>query len=384
MREMKQAKIPAVYMRGGTSKGVFFRAGDLPRGREARDKIFLKVVGSPDPYGKQIDGMGCGTSSTSKVVVIGPSSREDCDVDYLFGAVSIGDSIVDYSGNCGNLSSAVGPFAIHCGLVEAPEDGIAQVRIWQQNTRRRIIAQVPTAAGEVRELGNFQLAGVTFPAAEIILDFLDPVPDGGAVFPTGNVSDYLDIPSLGKLEATLINVGLPHVILRSAALGLRGDELPGEMGNSRSLLPTYEVIRSHGAVLMGLADNPEEITRNRPHTPKLVLISEPRDYTTSSGRGIGAGEIDVQARILSMGKPHHAMTGTGGIALSAAAEIDGTLVNQVLMNHHASALLPTRIGHPSGVMAVKATTSCSDGMWHVEKVTMSRSARRLMEGWVFA
>ncbi len=380
---MKQQKIPATFMRGGTSKGVFFRADAVPADPAERDRLFLRILGSPDPYGKQVDGMGGGTSSTSKVVVVGPSSRDDCDVDYLFGAVAIGDPVIDYSGNCGNLSSAVGPFAIQEQMVSAPADGIAEVRIWQANINKRIIAKVPMQGGEVVELGDFELDGVTFPAAEIVLDFLDPADSDGSVFPTGNLIDVVKVPSVGAFTATLFNVGNPHVFITAKSLGLKGTELPDSFNQQRELLELCEQIRAHGAVMMGLAESAGAATLQRPGTPKLVLLSEAQDYVCSSGKHVAASEIDLTARILSMGKLHHAMTGTGGVALAAAAAIEGTLVQQFGKR----ACLgdgSLRIGHPSGLMVVAATVRHAGEDWLIEKVTMSRSARRLMAGWVFA
>ena len=380
---MKQQQIAATYMRGGTSKGVFFRSDAIPTDRDERDRLFLRILGSPDPYGKQVDGMGGATSSTSKVVVVGPSSREDCDVDYLFGAVAINEPVIDYSGNCGNLSSAVGPFAIHEQFVSAPSDGIAEVRIWQANINKRIIAKVPMKDGEVVELGDFELDGVTFPAAEIALDFLDPADSDGNVFPTGNMIDVVEVPSVGPFTATLFNVGNPHVFIAAESLGLQGTELPDSFNQKDGLLTLCEKIRAYGAVMMGLAESVEEATSNRPGTPKLVLLSDAQNYICSSGKEVATNDIDLTARILSMGKLHHAMTGTGGVALAAAAAIEGTLVQQFSKGAglDGGAL---RIGHASGAMTVAATVNSNAESWLIEKVTMSRSARRLMNGWVFA
>lgn len=378
---MSQTKIPATYMRGGTSKGVFFRADVVPADPARRDELLLRIIGSPDPYGKQIDGMGGATSSTSKVVVVGPSARGDCDVDYLFGAVAIGEPVIDYSGNCGNLTSAVGPFAISQGMVEAPRDGLANVRIWQVNIQKRIIARVPMQNGQVVELGDFNLDGVTFPAAEIALEFLDPAVDSGT-FPTSNLVDIARVAGIGEFQVTLINAGNPHVFVKAESLGLQGTELPEVLNNDRQFLDKVEKIRAHCTVMMGLAESEAEATLVRPHTPKLAFVSPPQPFQSSSGKMILAGDIDLTARILSMGKVHHAMTGTGGVALAAAAGIEGTLVRQVLGSIDPGAQV--RIGHPSGLMVVGATAEEVNGAWHVTRVTMSRSARRLMEGWVFA
>ena len=383
---MKQLRIPAVYMRGGTSKGVFFLAEDLPSDRQARDRILMRVIGSPDRYGKHTDGMGGATSSTSKVVILSKSKREGCDVDYLFGQVAIDQPLVDWSGNCGNLSAAVGPFAISMGLVGAPADRTATVRIWQANIKKRIVSHVPMNGGEVQELGDFQLDGVAFPAAEVQLEFLDPADDegapgagGAATFPTGNHIDTLDVPGVGKVEATLINAGNPTVFVDAASLGLKGTELQGDVNGDKALLARVEAVRALGAVAMGDAATTEEATAKRPHTPKLAFVAKPAGYTASDGRAVEAGSIDLLARIFSMGVLHHAMTGTGAVALAAAAAIPGTLV------HRVAPVGPdgrVRFGHPSGTLRVGAEVARDGNRWTVTKVMMSRSARRLMEGWV--
>ena len=380
----RQTAVRAMYMRGGTSKGVFFTPEDLPaavRGdAAARDRFMLRVIGSPDPYGKQIDGMGGATSSTSKVVLVGRSERPDCDVDYLFGAVAIEQPVVDWSGNCGNLTSAVGPFAIHRGLVDAPRDGVAVVRIWQANIGRRIIAHVPMRDGEVDELGDFELDGVTFPAAEIKLEFLDPGDgegEGGAMFPTGRRIDRLEVPGVGSIEATLINAGNPAVFVDAQALGLAGSELQDEINGNAELLQRLETIRAHATVAMGLVATPEEATATRPHTPKLAFFAPPAPYTASSGKPIAAGDVDILARIMSMGKLHHAMTGTGAVAIAVAAAIPGTVVSRVLGGQGRGQIT---FGHPSGKLFVGAEAMERDGEWQVTKAVMSRSARRLMDG----
>jgi 2-methylaconitate isomerase len=380
---MAQHRIPAVYMRGGTSKGVFFRADTLPADPAARDRILLRVIGSPDPYEKHIDGMGGATSSTSKVVVIGPSSRPDCDVDYLFGAVSIDQPVIDWSGNCGNLTSAVGPFAIAQGLIDAPADGIAIVRIWQANIHAKIVAHVPMKNGEVQEQGDFELDGVTFPAAEIRIEFLDPggsearAEAGGGMFPTGHPTDTLELPGLGSYQATLINAGNPTVFINAESLGLSGHETQFDINGNAALLQRCESIRAYAAVRMGLGASPEEVTALRPATPKLSFISKPREYVASNGKRVDPQSVDINARILSMGKLHHAMTGTGAVALAVASVIPGTLVNRLTSGKAAGQL---RFGHPSGTMTVGAQAEERDGNWVVTKAIMSRSARRLMEG----
>jgi hypothetical protein len=385
---MNQLRIPAVYMRGGTSKGVFFLAKDLPSDRQARDRILMRVIGSPDRYGKHTDGMGGATSSTSKIVILSKSERADCDVDYLFGQVAIDRPLVDWSGNCGNLSAAVGPFAISMGLVGAPPDGTATVRIWQANIKKKILSHVPMSGGEVQELGDFQLDGVAFPAAEVQLEFLDPADDeggegprsaAGATFPTGNHIDVLDVPGLGKIEATLINAGNPTVFVDAARLGLKGTELQGDINGDKALLARVEAVRAQGTVAMGDAATPEEATAKRQHTPKLAFVAKPAGYTASDGRTVEAGSIDLLARIFSMGVLHHAMTGTGAVAIAAAAAIPGTVVHRVAP---VGADGRVRFGHPSGTLRVGAEVRKDGNHWKVKKVLMSRSARRLMEGWV--
>jgi len=381
-----QYKIPAIYMRGGTSKGVFFRADSLPADPVLRDKILLRVIGSPDPYEKQIDGMGAATSSTSKLVLVGPSSRPDCDVDYLFGAASIDKPVIDWSGNCGNLTSAVGPFAIEQGFVKAPQDGVAIVRIWQANINAKIIAHVPVINGEVVEEGEFELDGVTFPAAEIKIEFLNPggSEDGeettGGMFPTGNPVDSLDVPGYGSFQVTMINAGNPAIFISAGDLGLLGNEMQSDVNDNAELLKKCEAIRAHAAVRMGLAGTPEEVTALRPHTPKLAFVSLPTEYVASSGKRVDPSSVDINARILSMGKLHHAMTGTGAVAVAVAGAIPGTVVNRLVAGKATDQI---RFGHPSGAMTVGAEAEQQDGTWVVTKAIMSRSARRLMAGHVF-
>ncbi|HJV24049.1 MAG TPA: 2-methylaconitate cis-trans isomerase PrpF [Aromatoleum sp.] len=384
-----QIAIRATYMRGGTSKGIFFTSDDLPAETRTdpalRDALLLRVVGSPDPYGKHIDGMGGATSSTSKVVLVSRSTREDCDVDYLFGAVSIDKPVIDWSGNCGNLTSAVGPFAIQRGLVDAPREGVAVVRIWQANIGKKIIAHVPMAHGEVLEIGDFELDGVAFPSAEIKLEFLDPGAnedgEGGAMFPTGRMIDMVDVPGVGRVEATLINAGNPTIFVDAATLGFRGTELQPDINRDETVLARCEAIRAHATVAMGLARTATEATEKRPHTPKLAFVAPPAAYTASSGKAVKADDIDLCARIFSMGKLHHAMTGTGAVAIAVAAAIRGTVVSRLL--GEGGRRDEVRFGHPSGTMTVGAAASEIQGEWKVEKATMSRSARRLMEGQVF-
>jgi probable AcnD-accessory protein PrpF len=385
-----QVKIPATYMRGGTSKGVFFRLQDLLPAAQlpgrARDALLLRVVGSPDPYGKQIDGMGAATSSTSKAVILSKSDRPGHDVDYLFGQVSIDQPFVDWSGNCGNLSAAVGPFAIGNGLVDAdrvPRDGVAVVRIWQANIGKTIVAHVPMTNGAVQETGDFELDGVAFPAAEVRLEFMDPAAEeqeggGGAMFPTGNLVDALEVPGVGTLQATLINAGIPTIFVNAEAIGYTGTELQDAIDGDPAALAKFEAIRAHGALRMGLVKTIAEAA-GRQHTPKVAFVAQPASYTASSGKPVAAGDVDLLVRALSMGKLHHAMMGTAAVAIGAAAAVPGTLVNLAAGGGERTAV---RFGHPSGTLRVGAQAVQVDGQWRVTKAVMSRSARVLMEGWV--
>jgi len=383
MAHQAQMRIPATYMRGGTSKGVFFTLSDLPTAAqvpgEARDKLLLRVIGSPDPYEKQIDGMGGATSSTSKTVILSKSDSPDHDVDYLFGQVSIDKPFVDWSGNCGNLSAAVGPYAIANGLVDpakVPRNGIAEVRIWQANIQKTIVAQVPMAEGEVQETGDFELDGVTFPAAEIPVAFIDPADGEGAIFPTGNVVDDLEVPGVGVLKATLINAGIPTVFVNAEALGYTGCELQEAISGDAKALEMFETIRAHGAVRMGLISHVEEAA-SRQHTPKVAFVAPAASYMASSGKAVNAEDIDLVVRALSMGKLHHAMMGTAAVAIGAAAAIQGTLVNLAAGGIEREAVT---FGHPSGSLRVGAKASLVDGRWQIDQAVMSRSARVLMEG----
>ena len=386
----KQIKVPATYIRGGTSKGVFFKLTDLPESAqvagEARDKLLMRVIGSPDPYGKQIDGMGGATSSTSKTVILSKSTRSDHDVDYLFGQVSIDTAFVDWSGNCGNLSAAVGSFAIGSGLVDAtriPENGTCTVRIWQANIGKTIIAHVPITNGQVQETGDFELDGVTFPAAEVQLEFLDPADEGegdggSAMFPTGNLVDDLEVPNIGTFKATLINAGIPTIFVNAADIGYTGTELQDAINNDTAALEKFETIRAYGAVKMGLIKDISEAAK-RQHTPKVAFVAPPTDYVSSSGKAVKATDIDLLVRALSMGKLHHAMMGTAAVAIGTAAAVTGTLVNIAAGGGEKSAV---RFGHPSGTLRVGAEAKLVNGQWTVTKAIMSRSARTLMSGWV--
>ena len=384
-----QIRIPATYMRGGTSKGVFFKLTDLPEAARvpgaARDALLLRVIGSPDPYEKQIDGMGGATSSTSKTVILSKSDRADHDVDYLFGQVSIDKPFVDWSGNCGNLSAAVGSFAISSGLVESsrlPQNGVAVVRIWQANIGKTIIAHVPMTDGAVQETGDFELDGVTFPAAEVQLVFMDPAAEeeggGGSMFPTGNLVDDLEVPGVGTLKATLINAGIPTIFINARDVGYTGTELQGAINGDPKALAMFETIRAHGALRMGLIKQLDEAAQ-RQHTPKVAFVAPPADYVSSSGKAVSAGDVDLLVRALSMGKLHHAMMGTAAVAIGTAAAISGTLVNLAAGGTERNAV---RFGHPSGTLRVGAEASQANGEWTVTKAIMSRSARVLMEGFV--
>ena len=383
-----QIKIPATYMRGGTSKGVFFKLDDLPQAAQQagtiRDQLLLRVIGSPDPYGKQIDGMGGASSSTSKTVILTKSSQPDHDVDYLFGQVAIDQPFVDWSGNCGNLTAAVGSFAISNGLVSAeciPENGLCTVRIWQVNIKKTIIAHVPITNGQVQETGDFELDGVTFPAAEVQIEFLDPADDGedgGAMFPTGNVVDTFEVPNIGTFQATFINAGIPTIFLNAEDIGYEGTELQDAINGDAQALTRFETIRAYGAKQMGLIQDISEAEK-RQHTPKIAFVSKPKAYTSSSGKDIQTDDVDLLVRALSMGKLHHAMMGTAAVAIGTAAAIPGTLVNLAAGGGAREAV---RFGHPSGTLRVGAQAVQENGQWQVKKAVMSRSARVLMEGWV--
>jgi probable AcnD-accessory protein PrpF len=389
MAHAAQIKIPATYMRGGTSKGVFFSLKDLPEAAQvpgqARDALLLRVIGSPDPYDKQIDGMGGATSSTSKTVILSKSIKADHDVDYLFGQVSIDKPFVDWSGNCGNLSAAVGSFAVSNGLVDAsriPHNGVAVVRVWQANIGKTIIAHVPITNGEVQETGDFELDGVTFPAAEVQIEFLDPAADeeggGGSMFPTGNLVDDLEVPGVGTFKATMINAGIPTIFINAEDIGYKGTELQGAINGDPKALLMFETIRAYGALRMGLISSIDEAAK-RQHTPKVAFVAKPADYVSSSGKAIAAGDVDLLVRALSMGKLHHAMMGTAAVAIGTAAAITGTLVNLAAGGVERNAV---RFGHPSGTLRVGAEASQVSGEWTVNKAIMSRSARVLMEGFV--
>ena len=388
MSHLPQLRIPATYMRGGTSKGVFFRLDDLPEPARlpgpARDALLMRVIGSPDPYGKHTDGMGGATSSTSKCVILSPPSVPDHDIDYLYGQVAIDSAFVDWTGNCGNLSSAVGPFAIAHGMVDptrVPRDGTCTVRIWQANIGKTIVAHVPMRDGQVQETGDFELDGVTFPAAEIVLEFIDPADDGdgdggGSMFPTGNLVDTLDVPGIGPLQATMINAGIPTIFVNAADLGYDGTELQQAINEDKAALARFEAIRGQGALRMGIVSSLDQMAK-RQHSPKVAFVAPPRDYVSSAGKTIRAADIDLLARALSMGKLHHAMMGTASVAIATAAAVPGTLVNAAAGGGLRDVV---RFGHPSGSLRVGAAVAQVEGTWTVTKAVMSRSARVLMDG----
>ncbi|MDI4650613.1 MULTISPECIES: 2-methylaconitate cis-trans isomerase PrpF [Pseudoalteromonas] len=380
-----QIKVPATYMRGGTSKGVFFNLTDLPEpaqvAGEARDNLLLRVIGSPDPYQKQTDGMGGATSSTSKTVILSKSAKADHDVDYLFGQVAIDKAFVDWSGNCGNLTSAVGAFAVSNGLVDAskiPENGVVEVKVWQVNINKTIIVHVPITNGEVQETGDFELDGVTFPAAEVKLEFMDPADGEGALFPTGNLVDELEVPGIGMLSATMINAGIPTVFINASEVGYDGTELQEAINGDASALEKLETIRAYGAMKMGLISHIDE-AKARQHTPKVAWVAPAKTYHASSGKVVNETDIDLVVRAMSMGKLHHAMMGTAAVAIGTAAAIPGTLVNLAAGGGERQEV---NFGHPSGTLKVGAAATLVDGNWQVTKASMSRSARVLMEGWV--
>lgn len=386
MSHVPQVKIPATYMRGGTSKGVFFNLTDLPsscqQAGEARDNMLLRVIGSPDPYAKQTDGMGGATSSTSKTVILAKSEQANHDVDYLFGQVAIDKAFVDWSGNCGNLTAAVGAFAINSGLVDKdriPYNGTCVVRIWQKNISKTIVAHVPICQGEVQETGDFELDGVTFPAAEVPVEFISPVDPSEAMFPTGNIVDLLEVPNIGTFKATMINAGIPTIFLNAEDIGYQGTELQDDINNDDTALARFETIRAYGAVKMGLISDISEAA-GRQHTPKVAFVSPAQDFVTSSGKSVAKEQIDLHVRALSMGKLHHAMMGTAAVAIGTAAAIPGTVVNLAANASEGQGKENVTFGHPSGTLKVGAKALCENGNWQVEKVMMSRSARIIMEG----
>ncbi|WP_296203796.1 2-methylaconitate cis-trans isomerase PrpF [Psychrobacter sp. UBA3962] len=396
-----QVAVSATYMRGGTSKGIFFNLNDLPercqQPGQARDNFLLRVIGSPDPYGKQIDGLGNGSSSTSKTVILSKSDKDDHDVNYLFGQVNIAKPMIDWAGNCGNLTAAVGACAINMGLVDADkvaasaETGICEVHIWQQNISKTIIAHVPVYVDEqgqvqVQETGDFELDGVTFPAAEVKIEFIDPVDASSAMFPTGNLVDDFDISGCGlekdSVKATFISAGIPTIFMQAADLGFTGTELQTDINGNKALLDKLETIRAKGGVAMGLFKEVSEAEKSQ-HIPKIAWVAPAQTYTASSGKEVKADDIDLVVRAMSMGQLHHAMMGTAAVAIAAAATTQGTLVNEAAGDGSSKELSEVRFGHPSGTLLVGGKTEQVDGRWQAKKVSMSRSARRIMVGQVF-
>ncbi len=393
-----QISVPATYMRGGTSKGTFFKLSDLPErcqvAGKARDNFLLRVIGSPDPYGKQIDGLGNGSSSTSKTVILSPTDKADHDVNYLFGQVNIAKPMIDWAGNCGNLTAAVGACAINMGIVDAKkvaasaENGICEVRIWQENIGKTIIAHVPVYQDEqgvvqVQETGDFELDGVTFPAAEVKIEFIDPVDSSSDMFPTNNLVDDFDVSGCGlesdNVKATFISAGIPTIFMQAADLGFNGTELQGDINSNSELLAKLEKIRARGGVAMGLFKDESEAQSSQ-HIPKIAWVAPAQSYTASSGKEVNSADIDLVVRAMSMGQLHHAMMGTAAVAIAAAATTQGTLVNEAAGG---DSLGEVRFGHPSGTLLVGGATEQVDGRWQAKKVSMSRSARRIMVGEVF-
>lgn len=379
-----QIKIRATYMRGGTSKGVFFCVDDLPKeirdNPKILDKFLLRVIGSPDPYEKQIDGMGGATSSTSKVVIVSKSKKDGHDIEYLFGQVSIDKPFVDWSGNCGNLSGAIGSFAISRGLFpkEKLHEGIVKVIIWQKNIKKSIVNYVDIENGEVKEMGDFFLDGVAFGANEIKVEFMSPIDKDEKIFPTNNLIDDLVVPNLGTFKVTMINAGIPTIFLNAKDLGYSGTELQEDINFDKKALERFETIRAYGALKMGLIKDIKE-AQTRAHTPKIAFVSPPKSYISSSGKNIDKNDIDLNVRALSMGKLHHAMMGTASVAISVASCIKGTLPNIATGGKEIKEVV---FGHPSGILKVGADISYENGKIVINKASMSRSARVIMDGFV--
>jgi len=374
-----QRRIPAVIMRGGTSRAVFFHRHHLPADPELRDRVILTVFGGGDPYGRQIDGLGGAVSTTSKAAIISPPSVPDADVDYTFGQVSVTTPLVDYGGNCGNISSAVGPFAIEEGLVRAT-DPVTTVRIWQVNTQKRIIAHVPTSGGLPEVEGDYAIDGVPGTGAMIILEFHDPGGSmTGRLLPTGNPADVLEVEGVGRLTVSLVDAANPVVFVNPQDLGLDGLEMPERVDGDHALLAKIEAIRAHAAVRMGLARTVAEATARSPGVPKLAFAAPPASYTSTRGSPVDGAAVDVVGRIMSMGRLHRSYALTGAICTAAAAQVEGTLVHAVARRGPAGERT-LRIGHPAGIIEVGALVVRRDGEWHVEKVVTRRTARRLMEG----
>ncbi len=382
---MKQLKLRAVFMRGGTSKAVMLRAADLPAERELWAPIFLGVIGSPDPNGRQLDGMGGGISSLSKICVIGPPTRAGADVDYTFAQVSVKDASVDYSGNCGNMSSAVGPFAVDEGLVTASAAdaaGEATVRIHNTNTRKLIVAHFPLDGGRAAVDGDFSLPGVAGTGAPVRLDFLEPGGAGtGRLLPTGNPIDTLDANGMRGIEASMVDAANPCVFVAADALGASGVEMPDELEANGALLRRLEAIRIAASLRMGIAKTAEAAARI-PSIPKVAMVAPAREARTLAGERLAAEHADVTVRMISIGQPHRAVPLTGAMSLAVASRIEGTVVNRIA-RPAASPGDPVRIAQPSGLTVVGAMVRRENNEWFAESATVYRTARRLMEGWVF-
>jgi 2-methylaconitate cis-trans-isomerase PrpF len=373
-------KIPAVFMRGGTSKAVIFHARDLPAERALWKPIFLAVMGSPDPYGRQLNGMGGGLSSLSKVCVIGPSSRSDADLDYTFAQVQVKEAQVDYHTNCGNMSSAIGPFAVDEGLVETP-DGDALVRIHNTNTGKLIHSTFPVRNGTAIEEGEIEIPGVAGTGAAVRLDFLDP---GGAstgvLLPTGNAVDSIDVPGVGRIEMSMVDAANACVFVSAEELGLVGTELPDRLEDDRALLERLALIRHSASIAMGIATDPGAAKAKS--IPFIGFVSAPRDALVLSGQTLPANSVDVTIRMLSNGQPHRALPLTGSLCAAVAARIEGTVVHRVLRKRDAGQ--PLRLGMPSGILRVEAAVARTGEQWAASHGSLYRTARRLFEGFVRA
>jgi 2-methylaconitate isomerase len=384
---MKQLRLRAVFMRGGTSKAVMFRAADLPAERELWTPIFLGVIGSPDPNGRQLDGMGGGISSLSKICVIEPPTRAGADVDYTFAQVSVKDAAVDYSGNCGNMSSAIGPFAVDENLIAvADADGEATVRIHNTNTRKLIIAHFPLEGGRAAVDGDFRLPGIAGSGAPVRLDFLEPGGAGtGMLLPTGNATDTLEADGVRGIEVSMVDAANPCVFVAADALGASGVEMPDELEANGALLRRLEAIRIAASLRMGIAKTAEAAARI-PSIPKVAMVAPAREARTLAGERLAAADADITVRMISIGQPHRAVPLTGAMCLAVASRIEGTVVNRIA-RPSASPTDPVRIAQPSGLTVVGAVVRRSrDGEhreWLAESATVYRTARRLMEGWVY-
>lgn len=372
----RQLRFPAVLYRGGTSKGLFFTAGVLPDNPQERDRVLLRAVGGGDRFGSEIDGVGGATSSTSKAVVVSASKRPGCDLDYLFAQVSVREEVVDWGGSCGNLAAAVGPFAIDEGIVPARKD-LTTLRIWQANTAKEIVTHVTTRDGRVVTEGEFLLAGVPHASAPIRLDFMDPTGSvTGKLFPTGAPLDELEVGGR-RVQVTIVDAANPCAFVRSADVGLSGLEPPAELNSDSETLERLEHLRAEAAVAMGMASDAEEATKRLPALPRIGVVTSPSTYVTSAGEIVGPGDVDIVVRMLSMGRAHHAVPATGGTALAVAARITGTVPNEIVGGSGRGCV---RIGHPSGSISFEATVVREGASWAVPRVTVLRSARRLMEG----